>query len=92
MIESAAVFRRAPDVRYRILDGEAVVLCQSRAEVLGLSEVGSRLLDLCDGARAFGAIVERVGAEFEVEPGVLERDASEFFTELLEIGVLTRSE
>lgn len=92
MIEPSAVFRRAPDVRYRVLDGEAVVLSQRRAEVLGLSEVGARLLDLCDGTRTFGEIVANAGGEFEVERERLERDAAGFFAELVEIGVLIRND
>lgn len=92
MSAGAAVLRRAPDVRYRVLDGEAVVLSQKRGEVIGLSEVGSRLLDLCDGTRDVAAILEVVAEEFDVEREQLERDANDFFGQLLEIGVLVSDE
>ena len=34
-----SVLRRRPDVRFRVIDGEAVVVRQSAAEVLVLNEV-----------------------------------------------------
>ena len=91
MIDRSAVYRRANDVRYRVLDGEAVVLCQQRGEVIGLSEVGARMLDLCDGARDFEGVLDRLGEEFEVERAALELDVTDFLGQLVEIGVLVRA-
>ena len=41
-------------MRYRRIEGEAVVLRQSAAEVLVLNEVGAAVLDLADGRRSVG--------------------------------------
>jgi pyrroloquinoline quinone biosynthesis protein D len=83
-------FRRASDVRYRVLDGEAVVLRQRAAEVLGLNRVGSRVLELVDGESGVPEILDRLADEFEVERGTLEADVRAFLDELVAAGVLER--
>ncbi len=88
MSELRTTYRRAPDVRYRILDGEAVVLRQRASEVLGLDPVGSRVLDLCDGTRGIDALVDALAAEFDAPRETLARDIEEFLDELARIGVV----
>jgi Coenzyme PQQ synthesis protein D (PqqD) len=88
MIDRTSVLRRRGDVRYRVLDGEAVVLRQRAGEVLVLNEVAARLLDLADGATPLAAWVETLAAEYEVERAVLERDVLDFAGELADAEVL----
>ena len=88
----SAIYRRAADVRYRVVDGEAVVLSQNRGEVLGLNDVGARLLELCDGVRELGAVLDVLSAEFDVERERLEREAGALVEELVGIGVLVRAD
>lgn len=87
-LSSASILRRKSDVRYRILAGEAVVIRQGEGEVLGLNEVGARLLAEVDGERSLAAIAEQLLAEFEVEPAVLSSDLVAFAEELAAAGVL----
>lgn len=82
------VLKPAPDVRFRIVDGEAVVVRQKSAEVLVMSEVGARILTLADGIRPIGAWVEILAAEYEVDRGALERDVLRFAAELAAEGIL----
>lgn len=82
------VLRRRSDIRYRTLDGEAVVVRQRAGEVLVLNEVAARLLDLADGATPLGAWVETLLGEYEVDREVLERDVAECARELTEAGLL----
>jgi coenzyme PQQ synthesis protein D (PqqD) len=88
MIGLDSVLRRRGDVRYRVLDGEAVVLRQKAGEVLVLNEVASRLLDLADGETPLAGWVETLAAEYEVERAVLERDLVTFAGELAAAEVL----
>ena len=88
----ATRYRRARDVRYRILDGEAVVVRQGAAEVLGLDPIGSRILDLLDGERSLDELVDRLAAEFDADRGRLESDARAFLDELAEAGVIEKVE
>jgi hypothetical protein len=80
--------RRAADVRYRLLDGEAVVIRQRAGEVLGLNPVGSRLLELIDGARDVEALVDELAAEFAADRGTIARDVEGFLAELVASGVV----
>jgi hypothetical protein len=82
------VLRRCPDVRYRTLDGEAVVVRQRAGEVLVLNEVGARLLALVDGATPLAVWVATLLAEYDVDRAVLERDLAELAGELTAAGVL----
>ncbi|MEA2561556.1 MAG: hypothetical protein QOH06_3060 [Acidobacteriota bacterium] len=82
------VLRPAPDVRFRIVDGEAVVVRQKSSEVLVMSEVAARILALADGIRPIGAWVEELAAEYEVDRGTLEQDVLRFAAELAGEGIL----
>jgi hypothetical protein len=82
------VLRPAPDVRFRIVDGEAVVVRQKSSEVLVMSEVAARILALADGIRPIGAWVEALAAEFEVDRATLEQDVLRFAAELADEGIL----
>jgi len=83
-----ATFRLKPDVRYRVIDGEALILRQEAAEVLGLNDIGSRLLEWIAAGTAAGELPERLAAEYEAEPAEVEHDVAAFVAELLAEGVL----
>ena len=82
------VLRAAPDVRFRIVDGEAVVVRQKSAEVLVMSDVAARILALADGIRPIGAWLDLLADEFEVDRANLERDVLRFAAELAGEGIL----
>lgn len=83
-----SVLRPAPDVRFRIVDREAVVVRQRSAEVLVMSEVAARILALADGVRPVRDWLEVLAAEFEVDRGTLEQDVLRFASELAGEGIL----
>ena len=84
----STVFRRRSDVRYRRIEGEAVVLRQSAAEVLVLNEVGASVLDLADGERSVREWIEELSGEYETDAATLTRDVLAFAGELEEAGML----
>jgi hypothetical protein len=86
------VLRPASDVRFRIVDGEAVVVRQKSSEILVMSEVAARILALADGIRPIGAWVEELAAEFEVDRATLEQDVLRFAAELAGEGILEIAE
>lgn len=90
MIDLASVLRRRGDVRYRLLDGEAVVLRQRAGEVLVLNEVAARILDLADGETPVAGWVEALAAEYDAPRAVLERDVVAFTAELAGAEMLER--
>jgi len=76
------------DVRYRQIDGEAVVLRQDAGETLVLNEAGAFILDgLAKGLDA-QAVADSLSATFEVAPHQALEDVFAFAAELEEAGVL----
>lgn len=57
-------------------------------EVGAVSEVGERIVELCDGKRTVAQIVETLCAEFEVEPAECASDTAAFVQDLVEKRVL----
>ncbi len=86
MIGPESVLRRSDEVRYRIVEGEAVMILQKAGEALVLNEVATRLLDLLDGVTPVSRWVDRLLEEHEVERPLLERDVVEFLGELCDLG------
>lgn len=81
----------APHSRFRVIDGNAVVIVQDRGEAIVLNEVGTRVLELLDGETTLAAITDRLEAEYEVERSDLEKDVNEFLTSLIEAGAVETS-
>jgi hypothetical protein len=81
-------FARSADVVSRVLDGEAVLLDLASGKYLGLNEVATRVWELLDGDRAFGAIRAALLDEFAVQPEVLDRDLDQLFAELTARGLI----
>ena len=87
-MNSDLVLKPAPDVRFRIVDREAVVVRQTGAEVLVLSEVAARILALADGVRPVSAWIETLSTEYAVDRETLERDVLRFAAVLADEGIL----
>ena len=82
------VLRPAADIRFRVVDREAVVVRQKGAEVLVLSEVAARILALADGIRPIAAWIETLAAEYEVDRATVEQDVLRFAAVLADEGIL----
>lgn len=86
-LRSSAVLRRPEQVRFRILDGEGVVIRRQEGEVLVLNGVGARIFDLLDGRRSVARLLELLEAEYDAARDTLERDVLAYLDELLEAGL-----
>jgi len=82
------ILRPRQDVRFRIIDREAVVLRQEAAETMVLNEVGARILELLDGRTAVAEVIDQLEQEFDVDRAELETDCHEFVDHLTQRGVL----
>jgi hypothetical protein len=91
-LDGRSVLRPASDVRFRVVDQEAVVVRQRSSEVLVMSEVAARILALADGVRPIDAWLDVLADEFEVDRGTLESDVLRFAAELAEQGILEAAE
>lgn len=88
MSEGEAVFRRCSSVRYRVIEGQAVLIVQDRREAVVLNEVGTRILELTDGETSVEAIVSRLMDDYEVERQQLATDVAGHLAELESLGVV----
>jgi hypothetical protein len=80
----------APQVRSRILDGEAVVLHLGSGTYFGANEVGSRIWELLLEGTNRASLDERLAVEFEVDRATLTSDVDRFLGELERAGLIVR--
>jgi len=88
MIEPTTSFRKRADARYRNIGGEGIVVRQTVGEVLVVSEVGARVLDLVDSGLPVSGMLARLAAEYDVDGASLERDVAAYLQELVDAGVI----
>jgi hypothetical protein len=74
----------APDVMFRIVGDEAVILNLKTELYLGLNPVGTRIWTVLNGAPSIHAAYESLLTEYGVEPERLRQDLDELLDKLLE--------
>jgi hypothetical protein len=83
-----SLLRRLPDVRFRRVGDESVVVKQSAGEVFVLNGIGGRVLELADGTLDLDGMVERLGQEFDGERAMIASDVERFACEMREAGLI----
>jgi hypothetical protein len=83
-----AAFTLNPDIRFRRVGDEAVVLAQDAGEVLVLNEVGARVLELIEGKTPIRDWSALLLEEYDVEAQTLEADIARYTRELQDKGVI----
>lgn len=81
-------YRPPSHVRYRVIDGEAILVNQKAAEVLGLDEVGTRVFELLSKTGELATVIDQLETEFAVDRKTLEQEVQSFVEELCAAGVL----
>lgn len=92
MIGLDTVLRRRPDVRYRHIPPETVLIRQAGPEVMVLNGIAGRLLDLVDGHISIAGLIAALAAEYDAPRETVERDVLEFAAELLAAEVVSEAE
>jgi hypothetical protein len=72
----------SPDVVFRNLDGEAVILDLATGTYFGLNEVGTRIWQLVDEGRDLPQIVDTVSAEYEADRETIAHDVRKLLDDL----------
>ena len=67
-----------PDVAFRTIDDEGVVLDLSTGTYFGLNTSGTRMWQLLAEHRSLQKVVAALGREFDARPDTLERDLLAF--------------
>lgn len=78
----------SPDVRFRRVAGEGVVVDQSVPAVLVVNEVGVRALELMRAGATQGEVVARIAEEYAVAPETVAADVRAYLGELRGRGIL----
>jgi hypothetical protein len=81
----------SPDVVFRDLDGEAVLLNLATGTYFGLNEVGTRMWHLLHQYSALQKVLEIMQEEYEVAPEVLEEDLLQLVGQLCAQGLISVS-
>ena len=70
------MWKHSPDVVFRDLEGEAVILDLASGTYFGLNEVGTRVWRLVDEGRDAAQIVDAVAAEYDADRTTIEQDVA----------------
>lgn len=81
--------KRHPEVRYSIVPEGALVVHHRKGELKTLNPVGGFILNLLDGTIAVETIIQRITAEYQVEPSAAEGDTIAFLEELVRHDIVT---
>lgn len=87
MITSQTRLRLGPRARFRRFEDEGIVLHQTTAEAIVVSDVATRLLELSDGTRSLADCADVLSKEFDATPEIIEGDLVHFAEELVGIGI-----
>jgi hypothetical protein len=82
----------APDVLFRTIGDEAVLLNLRTEMYLGLDPVGTRMWTVLHDSPSIAAGYEALRVEYDVAPDVLRRDVEEFVGELLDQSLIELSQ
>ncbi|MBI5486676.1 MAG: PqqD family protein [Deltaproteobacteria bacterium] len=74
-------FRRDPDVAFRVIDGQAVIVVPATQSMHTLNDVGTFIWERCEG-RTVDEVVALLVEEFEVDDATARADLDAFAREL----------
>lgn len=74
--------KRNPDLAYRLIDNESVIVTPQEGLARVLNESASIIWELLDGKKSIGEIIDRIIAEFEISPEEAQEDVLDFLKEL----------
>jgi len=90
------IYRKNPDVVYRIIAGEAILLpiskeTQIAGRLLSLNEVGAFIWERIDGEKSLDEILAEMQREYEVEEDTARSDLRELIESLEKMGAIIRT-
>ena len=74
--------KRNDEAVWRVIDGEVVVLLPQERALHALTGCGSRVWELIEGETTILEIVDRICAEYEVEPQRAREEITEYVNKL----------
>jgi hypothetical protein len=83
-----AVLRPSPDVVFRELDAESVVLDLSSGRYFGLNAVGTRVWQLIGEGQAVDRLIKTVAGEYDADETTIARDVLALLEDLKTRGLI----
>ncbi len=80
-----------PHSRFRVMEGEGIVILQAKAEVLVTNECGARILELIREGRRVRDIILIITDEYEIDAVSAKKDIELYVAELLDAGAIRYS-
>jgi len=78
-----------PTIINRVVDNEAVLVAPKSSKVTVINEVGAVIWNSIDGQRDVKQICAEILAQYEADPQVVEAEALQFLSNLLEREIIT---
>ncbi len=79
---------RRPEIAWRVIDGEAIVVNPRSGLVYPFNPVATRCWELADGSRSEEAIIDTIVEEFDAPAEQVRQDMRGFFQMLHEKGLI----
>ena len=79
---------RRPEIPWRVIEGEALIVSPRAGLVFPLNPVAARCWELADGTHAVSEIIAVISDEFDAPRERIERDVLQFIKELVEKDLL----
>ena len=79
----AVKVKRSDAAIWRVVQGDVVLLIPEEATLHALTGCGSRIWELMESEIALSEIVDRICAEYDVEPEQARREVAEFIHKLV---------
>lgn len=92
MPEQTESYRRCKDVRFRMVQGEGVVIRQESGEALILNGVGARIFELAAAGEPAAQIVTTLAEEYDADDQQLRSDVNIFLGEMRGAGLIEPDE
>jgi coenzyme PQQ synthesis protein D (PqqD) len=83
--------RLSPDVVFRDLEGEAVILDLASGRYFGLNAIGTRIWTLLDAGTPTEQIVRTVAEEYDADTRQIDRDVKALIADLTTRGLIVES-
>jgi hypothetical protein len=87
-LSAHSVPRKSERIASRAVDGKALVVVLDSRKLHTFNVVGTRVFELCDGARDVAAIAHQIAVEFQVDAVRAEHDALTFLAQLIAEGAV----
>lgn len=78
-----------PDIQWKMIEEEAVLVDQDELQILHLNEVATEVWNLIDGKRTVNEIITQMLNVFEVKRKTAEKDILDFLQKLIKIEAIT---